>query len=328
MAFLFCDKFPLLKKICVKLFDFFIEKRYNTLYFFYNIEVFMSKIAVLTDSNAGIQDTSGFDNLFIVPMPFIIDDKEYFENINLTQDEFYEKLKHDADIHTSQPSYGEVTEMWKNILKDYDEIVYIPMSSGLSSSCASAANFANEFDNKVFVVNNQRISVTQKLSVFEALEMAKQNKTAAEIKDYLEKTKLDASIYIMVPTLKYLKKGGRVTPTAAALAKLFSIKPILQIQGEKLDSFAKVINLNQAKQKMINAVKTDIESRFKDLFASGKLCVNIAHTQNEAEALRFKEEISRALPDLPIRFVDPLSLSVSCHIGPGSLAIAVCRCKE
>jgi len=288
----------------------------------------MSKIAVLTDSNAGIQDTSGVDNLFIVPMPFIIDDKEYFENINLTQEEFYEKLKHDADIHTSQPSYGEVTDMWKKLLNDYDEVVYIPMSSGLSSSCASAITYAEEFDNKVFVVNNQRISVTQKLSVYEALELASQGKSGAEIKDYLEKTKMDASIYIMVPTLKYLKKGGRVTPTAAALAKLFSIKPILQIQGEKLDSFAKVINLNQAKQKMINAVKNDIESRFKELCASGKLCVNIAHTQNEAEALKFKDEIEKALPNLPIKFVDPLSLSVSCHIGPGSLATAICRYKD
>ena len=288
----------------------------------------MSKIAVLTDSNAGIQDTSGFDNLFIVPMPFIIDDKEYFENINLTQEEFYEKLKHDADIHTSQPSYGEVTDMWKKLLNDFDEVVYIPMSSGLSSSCASAITYAEEFDNKVFVVNNQRISVTQKLSVYEALELASQGKTGAEIKDYLEKTKMDASIYIMVPTLKYLKKGGRVTPTAAALAKLFSIKPILQIQGEKLDSFAKVINLNQAKQKMINAVKNDIESRFKELEASGKLCVNIAHTQNEAEALKFKDEVEKALPNIPVKLVDPLSLSVSCHIGPGSLAIAVCRYKD
>ncbi len=317
-------------KIYVKLFDFFYEKSYNTLYFFIHLknEVEMSKVAILTDSNAGITNTTGYENLFIVPMPFIIDDKEYFEDINLTQDEFYEKLKHDADIHTSQPSYGEVTELWKKLLNDFDEVVYIPMSSGLSSSCNSAIGFAQEFDNKVFVVNNQRISVTQKLSVYEALDMASKGKSGAEIKDYLEKTKMDASIYIMVPTLKYLKKGGRVTPTAAALAKLFSIKPILQIQGEKLDSFAKVINLNQAKQKMINAVKSDIETRFKTLFEEGKLCVNIAHTQNEAEALKFKEEVEKALPNLPVKFVDPLSLSVSCHIGPGSLAIAVCRAKE
>lgn len=288
----------------------------------------MSKIAIITDSNAGIKETTEYENLFVVPMPFIIDDAEFYEDINLSTDEFYEKLKHDADIHTSQPSYTEVTDLWKKVLENYDEVIYIPMSSGLSSSCSSATGFANEFPNKVYVVNNQRISVTQKLSVYEALEMAKQGRTAAEIKDYLEKTKMDATIYIMVPTLKYLKKGGRVTPAAAALAGLFNIKPILQIHGEKLDSFAKVLSINQAKQKMIQAVKKDLDSFLKEPYESGKLCVNIAHTQNEQEALKFKEEVAHAFPNMEVKFVDPLSLSVSCHIGPGSLAIAVSRYKE
>jgi DegV family protein with EDD domain len=290
----------------------------------------MNKIAVITDSNAGIKASPLYPNLFIVPMPFLIDDAEFFEDINLSQDEFYEKLKNDANISTSQPSFTEVTELWSKVLQDYDELIYIPMSSGLSSSCESASRYAeeDEFKGKVFVVNNQRISVTQKLSVLEALDMIKKEKSAQEIKDYLEKTKMDATIYIMVPTLKYLKKGGRVTPSAAALAKLFNIKPILQIHGEKLDSFAKVLNLNQAKQRMINAIKADISSFLATPYQQGKLCINIAHTQNEKEAQKFKEDVEKAFPDLPLRFVDPLSLSVSCHIGPGSLAVAVCRNDE
>ena len=204
------------------------------------------------------------------------------------------------------------------------------MSSGLSSSCESATRYAEEeeFIGKVFVVNNQRISVTQKMSVLEALSMVEKGKTAQEIKDYLEKTKMDATIYIMVPTLKYLKKGGRVTPSAAALAKLFNIKPILQIHGERLDSYAKVLNMNQAKQRMISAIKNDLMGFLNGPYQNKKLCINIAHTQNEAEALRFKADVVSAFPDLPLKFVDPLSLSVSCHIGPGSLAIAVCRCEE
>ena len=289
----------------------------------------MNKIAIVTDSNAGIKNNE-FENLFIVPMPFLIDDEEFFEDINLSTDDFYEKLNHDANISTSQPSFTDVTELWAKLLSDYEQIIYIPMSSGLSSSCESATHFAeeDEFRGKVFVVNNQRISLTQKMSVLEALHLASIGKTAAEIKDYLEKSKMDATIYIMVPTLKYLKKGGRVTPSASALAKLFNIKPILQIHGERLDSYAKVINLSQAKQRMINAIKNDLDSFLKDLYTQGKLCINIAHTQNEKEALRFKEDIQKAFPDLPLKFIDPLSLSVSCHIGPGSLAIAVCRCKE
>lgn len=289
----------------------------------------MAKIAILTDSNAGIKDTGDHKNLFIVPMPFLIDGEEYYEDISLSTDDFYEKLKHDAEIFTSQPSYGELTEIWNKILNDFDQIVYIPMSSGLSSSCDSAVRYAEEeYEGKVFVVNNQRISVTQKASVYEALKLVDAGKGASEIKSYLEDTKMDATIYIMVPTLKYLKKGGRVTPAAAALAKLFSIKPILQIHGDKLDSFAKVMNIMQAKQKMIAAVKKDLETFLKEPYETGKLCINIAHTQNEKEALKFKEEVAKNFPNMPIHFVDPLSLSVSCHIGPGSLALVVARCEE
>ena len=289
----------------------------------------MEKIAVVTDSNSGITQKEAKDNLFVLPMPFIIDGSDYYEDINLTQEEFYEKLKSDVKISTSQPSYGEVTELWEKVLKDYDYIIHIPMSSGLSESCASSTRFAEEaiFKGKVFVVNNQRISVTQKASVYEALDLIKQGKTAKEIKDYLEASKMDSSIYITVETLKYLKRGGRVTPAAAAIATLLKIKPILQIHGEKLDAFAKVMNMNQAKHRMIAAIKKDIEEHFSDLAKEGKLALSVAHTDNYEAANKFKEEIMQEFPNMEILGVDPLSLSVSCHIGPGALAIALTRYK-
>lgn len=289
----------------------------------------MEKIAVVTDSNSGITQKEAKDNLFVLPMPFIIDGSDYYEDINLTQEEFYEKLKSDVKISTSQPSYGEVTELWEKVLKDYDYIIHIPMSSGLSESCASSTRFAEEaiFKGKVFVVNNQRISVTQKASVYEALDLIKQGKTAKEIKDYLEASKMDSSIYITVETLKYLKRGGRVTPAAAAIATLLKIKPILQIHGEKLDAFAKVMNMNQAKHRMIAAIKKDIEEHFSDLAKEGKLALAVAYTDNYEAANKFKEEIMQEFPNMEFLGVDPLSLSVSCHIGPGALAIALTRYK-
>jgi len=286
----------------------------------------MTKVAIITDSNSGITQKEAKDNLFVLPMPFIIDGEDFYEDINLTQEEFYNKLVSDVRISTSQPSFGEVTELWDKVLKSYDEIVYIPMSSGLSESCNASSRFAEEgYKNKVYVVNNQRISVTQKASVYEALNMVKEGKSAKEIKEHLENSKMDSSIYIMVPTLKYLKKGGRVTPAAAAIASLLSIKPILQIQGEKLDSYAKVMNLTQAKNKMINAVKKDLEERFNELNKQGKMALAIAHSNNEELALKFKEEVEKQFEGMKILYVDPLSLSVSCHIGPGALALVATR---
>jgi len=289
----------------------------------------MKKVAIVTDSNSGIKQSEAKDNLFVLPMPFIIDGNDYYEDISLSQDEFYEKLKNDVRISTSQPSYGEVTELWDKILKTYDEIVYIPMSSSLSESCNASTRFADEsYSGKVFVVNNQRISVTQKASVYEALYLANKGQCAKDIKEYLEKTKMDSSIYIMVQTLKYLKRGGRVTPAAAAFATLLSIKPILTIQGEKLDSYAKVMNLVQAKNRMISAIKKDIEERFSNLKSEGKLALAIAHTNSYDLALKFKEEVSKEFNNIEIFAVDPLSLSVSCHIGPGALALAVTRFEK
>ena len=285
------------------------------------------KIAVVTDSSSGIKQSEAIENLFVLPMPFIIDGEDFYEDINLSQNEFYNKLTSDVRISTSQPSFGEVSELWDKVLKEYDQLLYIPLSSGLSESCNSSIRYSQEeaYNGKVFIVNNQRVSVTQKASVYEALNLINLGKTAQEIKDHLEQTKLDSSIYITVPSLKYLKKGGRVTPAAAALGSLLSIKPVLQIQGQKLDTYAKVMNMTQAKSRMIGAVKKVIMDRFSDLVNTGKLSINIAHTQNEEMALKFKEEIESSIPNIKVKYIDPLPLVIACHIGPGCLAITVNR---
>ena len=241
------------------------------------------------------------------------------------QEKFYEKLKGDAQVSTSQPNPIDVGEIWDKVLESYDEIVYIPMSSGLSETCHTLAHYAEteeRFKGKVYVVDNQRISITQRQSVMDAINMAKDGKTAKEIADWLMDTKMKSSIYIMVGTLKYLKKGGRLTPAVAAIGTLLKIKPVLQIQGFKLDQYAKVRKLADAKTTMISALKKDLETRFKDEVAAGKMTITVAHTENFEEAEIFKRELMENFPDIEFTFVNPLSLSVSCHIGPGALACA------
>lgn len=285
----------------------------------------MSKIAVVTDSNSGITQERGKElGIFVLPMPFYIDGNLYFEDISLTQEDFYKKLQDDADISTSQPSPGDLMDFWENILKEYDEIVHIPMSSGLSGSCQTAMTLADDYDGKVHVVNNQRISVTQEQSVYDAMALVKAGKSAEEIKQILEEEKLEASIYIMVDTLKYLKKGGRITPAAAALGSMLNLKPVLQLQGEKLDSFAKVRGVKAAKRTMLKAIKNDLETRF----AGKKMVLGIAYTsRDEEEVQKWKEEVQGAFPGYEI-VMNPLSLSVSCHIGPGSLAVTCTKVVE
>ena len=280
----------------------------------------MSKIAIVTDSNSGITQEQGKQmGISVIPMPFEINGKEYFEDINLSQEEFYELLEDGAEISTSQPSPEAVLDLWDRLLEEYDEIVHIPMSSGLSGSCGTAMGLALDYDGKVQVVNNQRISVTLRQSVLDAMELAKQEKNASEIKEILEREKFESSIYITLDTLKYLKKGGRVTPAAAALATLLKIKPVLQIQGEKLDAFAKARTVKQAKSIMMESIKKDMEERFgKNVY------LQIAYTKNMDAALEFKKEVEAYFPGYEVR-MDPLSLSVSCHIGPGALAVAVTK---
>ncbi len=285
----------------------------------------MSKVAIITDSNSGITQSQGKElGIFVLPMPFFINEETFYEDINLTQEQFYEKLRGGADIHTSQPSPESVMQLWDEVLKDYDEIVHIPMSSGLSGSCQSAIMLAQDYEGKVQVVNNQRISVTQRQSALDARLLASKGMSALEIKDFLEGDKFNSSIYIMLDTLYYLKKGGRITPAAAALGTLLKLKPVLQIQGEKLDAFAKARTTNQGKSIMISAIRKDIENRFGGLSEDKHIWLQIAHTANEEAARAYREEILEQFPGYDIH-IDPLSLSVACHIGPGALAFACCR---
>ncbi|MBQ7781219.1 MAG: DegV family protein [Lachnospiraceae bacterium] len=287
----------------------------------------MSRIAVITDSNSGITQAQAKElSVFVIPMPFMINEETYFEDINLTQEEFYKRLEEGADISTSQPSPEEVMNLWKEKLAEYDEIVHIPMSSGLSGSCQSAMMLAGEskFEGKVHVVNNQRISVTQRQSVLDALKMAENGMTGAEIKEALEADKFNSSIYIMLDTLYYLKKGGRITPAAAALGTLLRLKPVLQIQGEKLDAFAKARTSSQGKSIMINAIKNDINNRFGGFTEEKGIWLQMAYTGDREAAEEFKAEVMEAFPGYEIQ-MDPLSLSVACHIGPGALAVACCK---
>lgn len=284
----------------------------------------MSKVMIVTDSNSGITQAEAKEyGIVVLPMPFYLDDVMLYEELDLSQEQFYEKLKEGVEIKTSMPLVGNVTEMWDGLLKEYDEIVHIPMSSGLSSSYETANMLSRDYDGRVQVVNNQRISVTMRQSVLDAVQLVEQGKTAKEVKEILEACKFESSIYIMVNTLEYLRKGGRITPAAAALGTLLKIKPILQIQGEKLDAFAKARTVNQGKTIMLNAIRSDMEKRFGGATPEN-IWLQIAYTKDLDAALAFKQEVEAAFPGFDIAMA-PLSLSVACHIGPGSLAVACCK---
>ena len=284
----------------------------------------MSKVIVVTDSNSGITQSQSKElGVVVLPMPFYIDDKMYYEDIDLTQEQFYEKLTQGGEIKTSMPLVGDVTDKWDELLKEYDEIVYIPMSSGLSSSCENAIMLAREFEGKVYVVDNQRISVTQRQSVEDAMMMRDKGMSGEEIVDVLMREKLESSIYITVDTLKYLKKGGRITPAAAAIGTVLNLKPVLQIQGEKLDAFAKVRGWKAAKKTMLDAIDKDIHSRF----AGEKVHLEAAYTCSEEEKDKWIAELQVRFPDYEIR-TEKLSLSVACHIGPGAMAVACSKYIE
>lgn len=279
----------------------------------------MSKVAIVTDSNSGITQNRGEElGIYVLPMPFFIDGELYLEDITLSQEQFYEKLGADSEISTSQPSPGDVMDLWDKLLVDYDEIVCIPMSSGLSSTCETALSLAQDYDEKVQVVNNQRISVTQEQSVYDAIKLRDEGKSAAEIRQVLEKEKMQASIYVTVDTLKYLKKGGRITPAAAAIGTVLNLKPVLQIQGEKLDAFAKVRGWKAAKKTMLNAIEKDLTDRFADV--KDQMVLGMAYTCSKEEADEWKNEIQTRFPDYEL-VEGPLSLSIACHIGPGAMAI-------
>lgn len=282
------------------------------------------KIAVVTDSNSGITQKHAEEmGIYVLPMPFMIDNETFFEDITLTQAEFYERLASGADVVTSQPSPDSVMKLWDELLQKYDEIVHIPMSSGLSGSCQSALMLAADYEGRVQVVNNQRVSVTQRQSALDALLLAGKGMDAAQIKQFLEDDKFNSSIYIMLDTLYYLKKGGRITPAAAALGTILRLKPVLQIQGDKLDAFAKARTASQGKTIMINAIRNDMEKRFGGA-DKDNIWLQIAYTYDLAAATQLRDEVAAQFPGFDIH-MDPLSLSIACHIGPGSLAVACCK---
>ncbi len=287
------------------------------------------KIAVVTDSNSGITQAQAKEmGVAVLPMPFMIDGETYYEDITLTREQFYQRLKDNADIATSQPTPDSILKMWDKLLKEYDQIIHIPMSSGLSGSCSTAMMLAgeDEYEGKVFVVDNRRISVTQYQSVKDAQMLAAMGMDGTQIKKRLEETAADSVIFITVDTLKYLKKGGRITPAAAALGTLLKIKPVLIILGEKLDSFAQARTMKQAKTMMMNAIQKELDGRLHD--SECRNChLAIAHTDNEEAALEFKKEVEERFPNADV-YMAPLSLSIACHIGPGSLAVTATRKME
>ena len=287
-----------------------------------------NKVAIVTDSNSGITQSQANElGIFVLPMPFYINEELFYEDITLSQKEFYEKLAEDANISTSQPTPVDVMELWEKLLLEAEEIVHIPMSSGLSNSCETAMVLAREYPGRVHVVDNQRISVTQRQSVLDAIALAKAGKNGAEIKEVLEKEKQESSIYITLETLKYLKKGGRITPAAAALGTVLNLKPVLQIQGDKLDAFSKARGKKKAKSIMVQAMREDLEGRFQEYVKQGRMALQAAYTGNEEEAREWKKEVQEQFPGYEI-YMAPVSLSVSCHIGPGALAVAATKIAD
>lgn len=282
------------------------------------------KIAIVTDSNSSItQEEAKQFGVFVIPMPFMIDGEEFLEDVNLTQQEFYEKLENNAQVITSQPSPDVVMKMWDEVLMEYDELVHIPMSSGLSGSCQTAQMLADDYDGRVHVVNNQRISVTLRQSCIDACELADRGLSAEEIKIFLEQDKFNSSIYIMLDTLEYLKKGGRITAAAAAIGSLLRLKPVLTIQGEKLDAFAKARTVSQGKNIMISAIYKDMEERFGGA-DKDNIWIEMAYTKDCEAAEQFRKELEEKFPGFDI-VMRPLSLSIACHIGPGALAVSCCK---
>lgn len=288
----------------------------------------MKRIKIVTDSNSGITQEEGKKlDIFVIPMPFTIDGKEYLEEISISQDRFFELLEQGAEVTTSQPSETYLENLWKDLLKTYDQIIYIPMSSGLSATCENAKKYAEQFDGKVFVADNLRISVPQKISVYEAVQMVKEGKSAEEILQHLENTKGKCSIYLTVSVLKYLKKGGRITPTAAALGDMLHLKPILSSRGQSFDKFAIALSMGQAKKKMIQQIKRELKSEFKNEYEQGKMALLVAYSKIKEQAVKFGKEIETEFPNMKVLYVDPLSLSIACHTGDGALGIGICVCN-
>ena len=288
----------------------------------------MKQIKIVTDSNSGItQDEGKSLDVFVIPMPFTINGQEYLEEITVSQDEFFERLEQDADVTTSQPSQTYLETVWSDLLKEHEQIIYIPMSSGLSATCENAKKYAEQFGGRVLVADNLRISVPQKISVYEAAQMVKAGKSAKEILEHLENTKGKCSVYLTVSELKYLKKGGRITPAVATLGDMLHLKPILSTRGQSFDKFAVTLSMGQAKKKMIQQIKKELLTDFKQEYEQGRMTLLVAYSKIKDEAVKFKKEIELEFPNIKVLYTDPLSLSVACHTGAGALGIGICICN-
>ena len=282
------------------------------------------KIAIATDTNSGITAMEGEKlGVFVLAMPVNLEETIHYEGIDITSEQLYDAMRQHRDVSTSQPSPGQLMELWDGILaKGYDAIVYIPMSSGLSGSCQSAALFAQDYDGRVQVVDNHRISVTQKESVISALRLVEQGYDAGQIRDFLEKHAYDASIYITVDSMEYLKKGGRVTPAAATLATVLNLKPVLTIQGDKLDAFAKVRGMKLAESKMIEAIHQDRAERFKDVPESRLLIETAGTLENGELAEHWRQQVQAEFPFAKVSYAN-LPCSIACHVGMNSVAAVI-----
>lgn len=288
----------------------------------------LKKIAITTDSSSGLSNIDA-ENLGVkvLALPFSVNGEIQYENVTLTHDDFYQKLKNNEDVSTSQPSVGDLMDFWTDVLKEYDEIVYIPISSGLSKSCDTARIFAKEkeFNGKVFVVDNGRVSVMLREALKEAIKLRDEGKSAEDIKSALEESAGQFTCYLAVDSIKYLKKGGRVTPAAAAIGTLLNIKPVLSLRTEQIGKFSVARTMKKAKETMIAAVKSDVENFFGELLSRGELALSVAHTNAIEEAKIFAEEVQLAFPNIPVHFVDELSMVISCHTGPGVLALVASK---
>ena len=288
----------------------------------------MKQIIIVTDSNSGITQEEGKRlGVFVIPMPFTINGKEYLEEITISQEKFFELLEEGADVTTSQPSEAYLEAVWRDLLKEYERVVYIPMSSGLSATCENAKKYAEQFGGSVLVADHLRISVPQKISVYEAAQMVKDGKSAEEILKHLENKKGKCSIYLTVSELRYLRKGGRITPAVAALGDMLHLKPILFTRGQSFDKFAVALSMGQAKKKMIRQIKKELLTDFKEEYEQGKLALLIAYSKIKDEAEKCRKELEQEFPNMKVLYVDALSLSVACHTGAGALGIGICICN-
>lgn len=284
------------------------------------------KIAITTDTNSGMLPGDGEnDGIFVLPMPFIIENECLLESVDLSREEFYNKLAAKAKISTSQPSVGDLSEFWRKILSEYDEIIHIPTASTLSASYSTAKSLAEEFQNRVYVVDNHRISIILKSSVYDAKALRNNGFSAKEICAKLEEMQYDCSTYFSLESMEYLKRGGRVSAAAAAIGSILKLRPVLCIQEGKLVKYALPKSLNKAKTTMIDAVKKDLNGKFKEYAEKGELRLCLVYGDNKDEVANFEQEVRKEFPNVPILYNDPMSLSIACHTGPKTFALACMR---